>query len=204
MGIEQLDVPYLMAPGNHDSSGTVEALRTIPNVIILENGQKFTQNGLTITGKADPVFSPDNGLSKESEKSEEKQLGRDMQGILDEQAANIVVLHNPTAGNEVKTGADLVISGHTHKFKFREGNPDEPLRITAGTSGGAGLRMFDNPYGVETQQDFSILNFSSSCRLISIDQISVTSVSGPPNLRIKHIPVSNSKISTVDQTQSCQ
>lgn len=191
IGIADLEVPYYYVQGNHDSQDqTVEALSSLPNVRILETGKYFTQNGLVITGAQDPLFTPNLGVEDDIDEETEIQSGLLLQIELDKRPADIAALHNPVAGKQIIGGTQLQVSGHTHKFNFQQPKPGEaPARVNSGTSGGAGLRNFNNTDGTETEQTFTMLNFGKDCRLISLDKISITSLDGNPEFNVTHIPV---------------
>ncbi|MDQ5970200.1 MAG: hypothetical protein QG593_717, partial [Patescibacteria group bacterium] len=202
VSIQDLGVPYYFVRGNHDKeSSTVAALRKIPNVVILDKGKIFEQNGLTITGAGDPFFNPDGGINKEDENKEEGELGAQMQEFLDNNPVDIAVLHNPKAAENITHGAEIIFSGHRHKFSFEVPSKlSEPLTLVNDSAGGAGLRTFDNLEGQETQQGFTILNYSADCALQSVVRIQVTSLNGTPELKSTHIPI---KSVTEVNTRKC-
>lgn len=192
VSIADLGVPYIFTRGNHDhATRTVGPLSEVPGVVVLELGEYHTQNGLVITGVADPLFTPDLELGDDIDKDREVQAGIKLREQLVKKPADIAITHNPIAGNQVTSGAQLQISGHTHKFKYTPPSEDQPLaRLNTATAGGAGARnLSDN--GKETPQTFTITNFSKDCRLISLDVITITSLDGEPRFTVRHIPVKN-------------
>jgi hypothetical protein len=193
-------VPYYFSVGNHDSKViTVKAVREAGGTI-LETGEYSEQNGLIITGAKDPNFSPGNDPDPEAE----IKSGKELQTELNRRPADIAVLHNPLAGEQVTHGVQLQISGHTHNFKYQAPVPSEqPARLNTGTAGGAGLRNFDNDEGTETEQTFTLMNFGPNCRLISLDQITIASLSGEPEFNIKHIPVDGSADPKLYEYRTC-
>lgn len=205
-GIADLEVPYYFTRGNHDDQiSTVEPLSQLPNVKILETGEYYNQNGIIITGASDPLFTPDLELGNDVDKTAEIEAGQNLQAELDKQAADIAIIHNPVAGKQITRQTQLQISGHTHKFRYTEPILNSsPARLNTGTAGGAGLRNQDNPRGAETPQTFTILNFAKDCRLVSLDQITITSLNGDPEFNVKHTPVNTVTNPELYQNRSCE
>ncbi|MCA9344675.1 metallophosphoesterase [Candidatus Saccharibacteria bacterium] len=205
-GIADLGVPYYFTKGNHDDQdATIEPLSQLPNVRILETGDYYTQNGLIITGVGDPLFTPDLELGNDVDKTAEIEAGEKLQAELDNRAADIAIIHNPEAGKQVTRQTQLQISGHTHKYRFSKPILNtSPARLNTGTAGGAGLRNQDNAEGTETPQTFTVMNFSESCQLISLDQITITSLDGDPEFNVKHTPVYETIDPQLTEGRACQ
>ncbi len=206
VGIPDLGVPYYFAAGNHDSpQRTVLPLSRLANVRILELGDSFQQNGLVITGAKDPVFTPSSSLSKDERRQAQIETGTALQQQLKENPADIAVVHNPTAGEQITEGTQLRISGDTHEFKYLDPLPiNHPAYLNTASSGGVGLRNFNNPLGEETPQTFTLINFGSNCRLVSIDKITITSLEDDPEFNVRHIPVNGSVDPGLYEGRSCQ
>lgn len=189
VAISDLNIPYYFARGNHDSeSSTVKALEQIENVKIIKLGKFYLQNGLILSGMADPVFTPDKEKDQKEIEEIEIAAGKELNAAVAYTETDIVVTHNPIAAKQVISGPSLTISGHVHKFSFEESTNGEPSRLVAGTSGGAGLRVFNNDKNEETEQSFAVINIDLNCNITSIDDIRFKSLDRA-DLVVKHIPL---------------
>ncbi|MFD2077490.1 metallophosphoesterase family protein [Actinopolymorpha cephalotaxi] len=56
--IPSLKVPYVWVRGNHDSTVTEDAMKALPNAVVLD-GSVRTVKGITFLGAGDPRFTPD-------------------------------------------------------------------------------------------------------------------------------------------------
>ena len=141
--ISSFKVPYLFAPGNHDSPQIIESLEALGNVVILE-GDIISVAGLKILGFPDPLsYSSDvteknltlwnDIVMKESEVYQQK--------IDQEETPDVLVIHNPEILQHLARGNDIpmIVNGHTHR-QMLEAISNNSFRINPGSTGAAGLR----------------------------------------------------------------
>jgi putative phosphoesterase len=141
--ISKLDVPYIFAPGNHDSPQIKETLNIIDNVVILE-GDIISVAGLKILGFSDPLsYSSDvtvkNHLLWKDIIMKEVKTCQDK--INQEATPEILVIHNPEISQQLAedNNIPLIVNGHTHRQKLETGI-GKSLTINPGSTGAAGLR----------------------------------------------------------------
>jgi predicted phosphodiesterase len=109
-------VPRVFVPGNHDSKATVDAMRAIPGVTVVETGT-VEVDGLRIFGVADP-FS--RGFALEPEPSAIAQAARAASQRFSaalrsgETTPDIVAIHNPAMEEPFVGQVPVILSGHTH------------------------------------------------------------------------------------------
>ena len=138
--IGDMGVPYLFAPGNHDSPEVTEFLRQFTNVRVLD-GAIITTNGLSVLGMPDPWS---NGYAVNSPIETENELLLKEQALalkakLEESSeVDIAVIHNPSMTDLLEGLAPVIISGHTHKISVKKSGGS--FLLNPGTTGGSGFR----------------------------------------------------------------
>lgn len=138
--IGSLGVPYLFAPGNHDSPEVTAFLRGLANVTILE-GQKVVTKGLSVLGVPDPwsFGSTVNGTSQMEIREALEEQANTLKALLEkEKDVDIAVIHNPTMAESVEGLAPVIISGHTHRLSVRKTGGS--IYLNPGTTGASGFR----------------------------------------------------------------
>lgn len=142
--IGSLGVPYLFAPGNHDSPEVAAFLRQFPNVRILE-GSLVKTHGLSILGVPDPwsYGSAVNGSSEEEISMVlEKQIQSLKAKLEENDHVDIAVIHNPSLITKKDTSitgmAPVIVSGHTHKLSIKQAGGS--FLLNPGTTGASGFR----------------------------------------------------------------
>lgn len=137
---EKIKVPYIFIPGNHESVQVVEQLKTIENVIVLENGDLEMAN-LKIAGLADPA-SFSGAPSIPDEDLMEKKAQEFAESIAHNGGATIIAAHNPDMFKYLRKDGNLLLGGHLHKpyIKKNEGY----IEINAGSTGASGIRGIQN------------------------------------------------------------
>jgi putative phosphoesterase len=166
--IGQLDVPYLIALGNHDSPNVVSTLQRFPNVRIL-NGKSFVK-GLLIMGAPDYSASSEEVSMVDSARATKIALAIKERLTKEKVKPVIIAIHDPRIAVRMFGEVPVVLTGHTHQVSFRE--KAGYVLIDSGTTGAAGIRTFkkekDIPYTL------SLLHFSKNpARLIAVDRITV-------------------------------
>ena len=144
--IGALGVPYLFAPGNHDSPEVTAFLRQFPNVTVLE-GSVVEFHGLSVLGVPDPwSFGPAvKGYSEtEIQKALEEQAETLRSKLEENNEVDIAVIHNPAKVDSLEGLAPIIIYGHTHKLSVR--GTGSSLFLNPGTTGASGFR------GLQTEE----------------------------------------------------
>lgn len=157
--IRHLPVPYVWVRGNHDSAATEAAMRTIPNVVVLD-GRVRTVEGLRFLGAGDPTFTPDKSRrTRRSLAQLERPATTAVQPAtpedLVEQGAehladtarrvgdvDVIVYHDPAPAELFDGLAPMALSGHLHYRSVRRGEQGAWL-MTEGSTGGSGLRALE-------------------------------------------------------------
>lgn len=132
-----LGVPYLIAPGNHESSELLDEISQLPNVIVLDN-RTATVEGVTVLGSADPSSRT---MSPALPSTEAVQGQVDLiSSMLEESNPKpfVLVVHNPLTARPFAGKVPVIVSGHTHRFSIQV--QDSTLFLNPGTTGGAGIR----------------------------------------------------------------
>ena len=138
--IGDLGVPYLFAPGNHDSPEVMAFLRQLSNVTILD-GSVVETNGLSVLGVPDPwsYGSAVNGASEAEIQTALEEQAKTLKTKLEEnQDVDIAVIHNPTMADSLKGLAPVIISGHTHSLSVKKTGGS--FFLNPGTTGASGFR----------------------------------------------------------------
>jgi len=137
-GLMEIDLPYVFAPGNHDSADTIEFVQNMKNSIIL-NGQAVNVRGLQILGNADPLSASKEVSADQPEWN--RLLERQVQEMLaapPDPDVDLVVVHNPRVAKKLAGLYPLIVTGHTHQqsIELVKGT----IILNPGSSGAAGLR----------------------------------------------------------------
>jgi len=180
-GVAEIGVPYVLAPGNHDSPMVYEHLEE-RGVIVLNNEIREI-DGMVIAGIKDPAAASHATVSTPEEEMKEY-AESEVKDMFEEQEIepDVVAVHDPLLGEIFSDQAPLVLTGHTHIPDIRE--KDDTVIINAGTTGAAGIRGLDRP---EEKYSMYILNFNQveeteELYLSAADFISVPQLPGGFNL----------------------
>lgn len=172
--LAQLKVPYLFIPGNHDSPTTIEDMRAVPNVTVIEKGLVEVK-GLKILGLRDPA-SLTNNIQPPPGETIAKYIATLKEFLKDlPEKPDILAVHNPRIATKFMGRVPIILSGHTHHFTI-SGNGDS-VYINAGTTGAAGLRGLQAKG--ETPYSLVLLHFSKKAeeyRLLAVDVIRVSNL----------------------------
>lgn len=137
--IADIHAPYLFIKGNHDSARTLGALRRHPNVRIVDIDSPTDVDGVRISGRADPRFTPDKSTGDDYLPAERLAAnGREFASAAAKQQPDIAMVHDPAVGAELAGIVPLVLAGHLHQRGERMLGTTRML--VQGSSGGAGLR----------------------------------------------------------------
>lgn len=172
-------VPYLWVRGNHDSIGTQEYMTTLPGVVVLDDAAITEVAGLRLAGIGDPRFTPvkavqpDDGAETELEGAGERLAQAVRASAEAGRPVHAALVHEPRMAGPLHGVVPLLLDGHTHHRRSRvvEGT----LELTQGSSGGAGLRMFDG--GQALPLTMSVLHFDAGTgELLAVDEVTIGGV----------------------------
>ncbi|MEQ4210288.1 metallophosphoesterase [Actinopolymorpha sp. B9G3] len=161
--IPSLRVPYVWVRGNHDSVETEEAMRQLPNVIVMD-GKVKTVEGIRFLGAGDPRFTPDRDgrdIAGETEAVARQAAAIANVAKKSEPAVDAIVYHDSAGAAFFDGHASLLLTGHGHE-RLNLVLPGGSRLMQEGTTGGAGLRALekDKPAPIE----LSVLYLDRSTR----------------------------------------
>jgi predicted phosphodiesterase len=168
--LRRIQVPYVVIRGNHDSATTVDELRHLPNVTVLDRSAT-TLAGIRIAGIADPRFTPDK-TTRTAPADAVVASGQQLADFIRAQSApvGVAVVHDPLAAAPLDGVVPLVLAGHRHHREQQVANGT--LTLVEGSTGGAGLRGLEGEK--PTPLECSVLYFDSeSHQLQAWDEVTV-------------------------------
>ncbi|HEV8420328.1 MAG TPA: metallophosphoesterase, partial [Actinomycetota bacterium] len=176
--------PYVFVRGNHDSLDLQEAVRRIPDAIVL-NGQTKVVKGLSVYGRGDPVFTPDK-LSALNDAELAERVRAAGPGILFDvtrlsQSPDVVAVHDDRMTEDLAGHVPLVISGHFHEPSARV--IDGTLYLRVGSTGGAGANVFTEIGGVPLSAEVLYFSREAPHTLVAYDLIEQSPESGSLTVR---------------------
>lgn len=134
--IQEIKIPYIFIPGNHDSPLIIEQLQGFENVNVLENGA-IDMMGLKIIALADPASSSTSpSLADDTLLEEKAKLLAEK--VNDSEEVTLIAAHNPQLFKYLRQGGNLLLGGHLH-HPFVKKN-EEYIEINAGSTGASGIR----------------------------------------------------------------
>ncbi|HSE55281.1 MAG TPA: metallophosphoesterase [Nocardioidaceae bacterium] len=139
--IRRLPVPYVWVRGNHDSLETQRGMAKIDNVVVLD-GKVRVVKGLRFLGVGDPTFTPDKSLIQPGPEAVERAAERMAETARAEGGVDVAVFHDSTATEPFDGLASMVLSGHLHYRKVRQGEQGTWM-MQQGSTGGSGLRALE-------------------------------------------------------------
>jgi predicted MPP superfamily phosphohydrolase len=187
--IATLGVPYVFVRGNHDSLVTDDAIRKLPNAVVLDNQVRLV-DGLRLAGIGDPRFTPDKDTRGVPAPISVKVTGESLASLIRSQPAeapvDIAMMHDPEGAAEVDGTVPLALAGHYHR-RFQEELPFKTLLFVQGSTGASGLRGLEGEK--PTPAMASVLYFDRTTRTlqawddITLGGLGLTSVSIERHLR---------------------
>lgn len=170
--IEEIDVPYLFVPGNHDSRANRAELALIDNVRLLD-GDLTSVEGVRILGVADPTFTATNEVSIEEANGEKLERAAEVAGLVARLDPGVLAVHDARQAADSTGLVPLILAGHTHERSFLQGNGSTVMVV--GSTGATGLGSFL----VETELDYEaeIIYFQGG-EAVSYDYISFDGLGG--------------------------
>lgn len=141
-GLKSFHIPIVAVAGNHDSRATVRALKTVPEMTILD-GQVVTRGGVSILGFGDPAARRASvgsvNTSRRQLRALERRIGR---CLARGRTPDVLLVHNNVVGRDMAGRVPVVVDGHIHAAYTvaRRGS----VIVNPGTTGAAGLRYFSS------------------------------------------------------------
>jgi predicted phosphodiesterase len=182
--IRQLPVPYVWVRGNHDSSATQDAMRTVPNAVVLD-GDAATVEGLCFWGVADERYTPnkDQPVGKDAERDRASTVAPRVASMLardEPPAIDIAMVHDERMAADLGGEVPLVLAGHLHRPK--EDKIGTTRLLVEGSTGGAGLRALQ----AESPEPLActLLYFDRRRNLVAYDRVTVDGL-GEQGVRIQ-------------------
>lgn len=137
--IDDLGLPWVFVPGNHDSPGVVDTLRTLDNVLVLEEDVLYLDElGIAVAGVADPAAET-NAMAVRP-KGEYREAAARLRAKIAQSDHHpaIIIAHHIYVIEEFTDMYSVLLHGHSHRVNIR--TKDNAVLIDSGTTGGAGIR----------------------------------------------------------------
>jgi predicted phosphodiesterase len=173
--IKRIHIPYVFIPGNHESPIVLEQLKTIENIILLEEGI-IEIGGLSIAGIADPASSS-TAMVVADEDSMERAAQRLHDIAADAGKVHIIAAHNPLIFKYLRNNNNLLLGGHQHTPYIKKN--DNYVEINAGSTGASGIR------GVQKME----INFSLVLLQFQISEEGDLIPFSADLIKVKHFPL---------------
>jgi len=139
--IKRMEVPYVLAPGNHDSPEVIDSLSPLPKIYVLD-GRVISVAGLALLGSPDPsAYRPT--PAADSPAQEEAELDALAEALAEALAqaecpVDLLMVHDPRVARRFLGRVPLIVCGHTHRLTV-EGDRSS-LLLNPGTTGASGIR----------------------------------------------------------------
>lgn len=171
-------IPYVFAPGNHDSPEIMEFMRGLPNVRVLDGGMIEVAN-LRLLGSPDPWAYGETVVVDNSEEEAERLQAQadELRTMMElkETPPDIIMVHNPIVGRQFLGDVPLVITGHTHSMDIA--TDDGSTLVNPGSAGAAGFRGLQS--NAEVPYSAIILHYAGTeNQLLAADIIKYQALSG--------------------------
>jgi predicted phosphodiesterase len=170
--------PYVFVRGNHDSLALQDAMRRIPNAIVLD-GTISGIGDLDVYGRGHPVFTPDKLAALDDQQIADRLAaeGQIVAGDLSSfEPPAIVAVHDDRMAESVAGLVPLVLSGHFHEPSARV--VDGTLFLRLGSTGGAGANVFTQEGGVPLSAEILYFDRADDHELVAYDLIEQSPESG--------------------------
>ena len=141
--IDELNLPYIFIPGNHDSPEIINTINDLNNIKILEDKIKY--NDLNIVGTPDPLSQK--GEFYAPTETEIIEQTKEINKIINELGIrpHILAVHNHQVAHSLGEQAPLILYGHTHQLNIEQN--ENTIFINAGTTGASGIRSLETTTG---------------------------------------------------------
>jgi len=180
--VATMNVPYLLVPGNHDSTENRQALAGVHNIQVLD-GTVAEVGGVRILGIADPAFTATNETSTAEAAVIKREHAPTVAARVQEFRPDVLAVHDPLLAEASQGHVPLIVAGHTHKNTAVRKNGT--LVLTVGSTGATGLGSFTvdtgSPYEAE------LLHFVGR-DLVAVDRIDLHGVGGAFRVERQIVP----------------
>jgi predicted phosphodiesterase len=170
--IEQIPVPYIFVPGNHDSIGNRAALSAADNVTMLTD-DVVDVNGVEILGWADPTFTASNETSTEEANEIRSAEADEVAERVRNHLPDVLAVHDVRLAEQAVGDVPLVLAGHTHEADLQI--EEETTLMTVGSTGATGLGSFI--IEADAEYEAEVLYFEDG-RAIAYDYITLSGLGG--------------------------
>jgi predicted phosphodiesterase len=177
-----MSVPYLLVPGNHDSTENRKALAGVHNVQLLD-GTVTDVGGVRILGVADPTFTATNQVSNDEAAATKRAAAPGVAARVEALRPDVLAVHDPVLGEASEGHVPLIVAGHLHKNTAAR--KDGTLVLTVGSTGASGLGSFTVDTGAPYQAE--LLHFVGN-HLVAVDRIDLHGVGGAFRVERRVVP----------------
>jgi predicted MPP superfamily phosphohydrolase len=171
--IRDLRIPYVWVRGNHDSIATEEAMRQLPNAVVLD-GRVKTVEGIRFLGAGDPRFTPDRSnrnIPAETQAVAQQAAALANVAKREDDPVDVIVFHDSAGATFFDGQAPLILTGHGHT-RLTMVLPGGSRLMQEGTTGGAGLRALEKQQPAPIQMSVLYLDRATK-RLQAWDEITL-------------------------------
>ena len=171
--VDDLPVPYLIVPGNHDSDRNRRGLARFDNVTVLDPGVESVLD-VRIAGIGDPSFTATNEIDDDDVAANLEAQQPEVEALVEESSPDVLAVHDPRQADSVLGEVPLVLAGHVHEHRVEVGE-DGTILTTAGSTGATGLGSFT--IDADLAYEATILRFVDG-RLRGLDAVSLRGTDG--------------------------
>ncbi|MGH9085319.1 MAG: metallophosphoesterase family protein, partial [Acidimicrobiales bacterium] len=178
--LEQVDVPYLLVPGNHDSPDNRAQLGALEGITVLDRTVEVV-GGVRILGVPDPTFTADNEVSTAEANEVKDRSADEVRRRVRSERPDVLAVHDLRQAAESAGLVGVIAAGHVHERTMKQ--VDGSWMLTIGSTGATGLGSFT----VDTDRAYEaeVLRFRDGV-LVAVDHLSVAGVDGAFTLQ-RHI-----------------
>jgi predicted phosphodiesterase len=165
--VQNIDVPYIFVPGNHDSDRARRAMEKVEGVDVLLDGDVADVHGIEILGWDDPTYTNWNLLPVEQANEIRLTAGETVAGEVEVRGPDVLAVHDQRLAQASLGLVPLVVAGHDHERDMYDENGT--LVLTVGSTGATGIKSFT----VESDHDYEaeIIYFRDR-RAVAVDYVS--------------------------------
>ena len=183
--IAEIDIPYYVVPGNHDSD-QIRAAMVAAGIEVLDP-EVIDIGGVEVLGMGDPSFTADNKVSDETFQQNLREASEELRRLVLRARPDIVAVHNRLQLEDSLGLFPVGLAGHVHRpgLRYEQGS----VIVEAGSSGATGVGAFmsdrDLPY------EMQLLQFEDG-RLVAVDRISFEGTDGA--FRLERLLIDSGRI----------
>lgn len=169
--------PHIFVTGNHDSEGTVAALKGLNDTYVV-NERIITIEGIKILGQNDPTTQSHTEKSFGATPRQISKAAKRLNTILrtSSEQPDIIMVHEPYVASRFIGKAPIVISGHDHKLAISSSG--RSVWVRPGSTGASGVRYFTEKGGKSMTAVILYVSRPPKVRAVAADMISINSPNG--------------------------